>query len=153
MLDEMAQYPALQVDGKFDYAYALSVLKAQGRSVSQIEKSFRRDVKLRELDQAIGGSSFATATEVKRFLALTRQQRELAWFTLSAAKYAEEVKSLGNRRVQAELATDLLDRLSGLVEVWLMVLERKRTLIARSTRRQRQRLFSLFFQRSTRTVK
>jgi peptidyl-prolyl cis-trans isomerase D len=90
VLDEMAQYPQLQVDGKFDYAYALSVLKAQGRSVSQIENAFRRDVKLKELDQAIGGSSFATATEVKRFLALTRQQRELAWLTLPAAKYAAQ---------------------------------------------------------------
>jgi peptidyl-prolyl cis-trans isomerase D len=90
VLDEMAQYPQLQIDGKFDYAYALSVLKAQGRSVSQIENAFRRDVKLRELDKAISSSSFATATEVKRFLELTRQQRELAWLTLSAAKYAAE---------------------------------------------------------------
>jgi peptidyl-prolyl cis-trans isomerase D len=90
VLDEMAQYPQLQVDGKFDYAYALSVLKAQGRSVSQIENAFRRDVKLRELDKAINASSFATATEVKRFLELTRQQRELAWLTLSAAKYAAD---------------------------------------------------------------
>jgi peptidyl-prolyl cis-trans isomerase D len=90
VLDEMAQYPQLQVDGKFDYAYALAVLKAQGRSVSQIENAFRRDVKLRELDKAIGSSSFATATEVKRFMELTRQQRELAWITLSAAKYAAE---------------------------------------------------------------
>jgi peptidyl-prolyl cis-trans isomerase D len=90
VLDEMAQYPQLQVDGKFDYAYALSVLKAQGRSVSQIENAFRRDVKLRELDKAINASSFATATEVKRFLELTRQQRELAWLTLPAAKYAAD---------------------------------------------------------------
>lgn len=90
VLDEMAQYPQLQVDGKFDYAYALAVLKAQGRSVSQIENAFRRDVKLRELDKAISASSFATATEVRRFLELTRQQRELAWITLSAAKYAAE---------------------------------------------------------------
>ena len=90
VLDEMAQYPQLQVDGKFDYAYALAVLKAQGRSVSQIENAFRRDVKLRALDKAIGSSSFATATEVKRFIELTRQQRELAWITLSAAKYAAE---------------------------------------------------------------
>jgi peptidyl-prolyl cis-trans isomerase D len=90
VLDEMAQYPQLQIDGKFDYAYALSVLKAQGRSVSQIENAFRRDVKLRELDKAISSSSLATATEVKRFLELTRQQRELAWLTLSAAKYAAE---------------------------------------------------------------
>ncbi len=90
VLDEMAQYPQLQINGKFDYAYALSVLKAQGRSVAQIENAFRRDVKLRELDQAINASSFATATEVKRFLALTREQRELAWLTLPAAKYAAQ---------------------------------------------------------------
>jgi peptidyl-prolyl cis-trans isomerase D len=90
ILDEMARYPQLQIDGKFDYAYALSVLKAQGRSVSQIENAFRRDVKLRELDQAISASSFATASELKRFLELTRQQRELAWLTLSAAKYAAD---------------------------------------------------------------
>jgi peptidyl-prolyl cis-trans isomerase D len=90
VLDEMAQYPQLQIDGKFDYAYALSVLKAQGRSVSQIENAFRRDVKLRELDKAISSSSFATESEVKRFLELTRQQRELAWLTLSAAKYAAD---------------------------------------------------------------
>jgi peptidyl-prolyl cis-trans isomerase D len=90
VLDEMAQYPQLQVDGKFDYAHALAVLKAQGRSVSQIENAFRRDVKLRELDKAIGSSSFATASEVRRFLELTRQQRELAWLTLPAAKYAAE---------------------------------------------------------------
>ncbi|HEX4153911.1 MAG TPA: SurA N-terminal domain-containing protein [Steroidobacteraceae bacterium] len=88
LLAEMAQYPALQVDGKFDYAHALAVLKAQGRSVTQIENSFRRDVKLKQLDRAIDESSFATASEVKRFLELTRQQRELAWLTLSAAKYA-----------------------------------------------------------------
>jgi peptidyl-prolyl cis-trans isomerase D len=90
VLDEMAQYPQLQLDGKFDYAYALSVLRSQGRSVAQIENAFRRDVKLKELDQAISASSFATASEVKRFLALTRQQRELAWLTLPAARYATE---------------------------------------------------------------
>jgi len=37
VLDEMAQYPALQVDGKFDYAYALSVLKARAIGVSDRE--------------------------------------------------------------------------------------------------------------------
>jgi peptidyl-prolyl cis-trans isomerase D len=90
ILDEMAQYPQLQVDGKFDYTYALSVLRAQGRSVAQIENAFRRDVKLKELDNAITSTSFATSSEVKRFLALTRQQRELAWLTLTAAKYAAD---------------------------------------------------------------
>jgi len=89
LLAEMSQVPAFQVDGKFDQAHALAVLNAQGRSVSEIEGLFKRDAKLRQLDTALNASSFATATELKEFRALTRQQRELAWLTLSAAKYGE----------------------------------------------------------------
>ena len=89
LLAEMSKIPAFQVDGKFDQAHALAVLNAQGRSVSEIEGLFRRDAKLRQLDTALNASSFATPTEMKEYRALTRQQRELAWLTLSAAKYAE----------------------------------------------------------------
>ena len=88
LLAEMSKVPAFQVDGKFDQAHALAVLNAQGRSVSEIEGLFRRDAKLRQLDTALNASSFATPTELKEFRALTRQQRELTWLTLSAAKYA-----------------------------------------------------------------
>jgi len=88
LLAEMAKVPALQVDGKFDYDHALAVLKAQGRSPAEIEELFRRDAKLRQLDTALNASSFATPTELKEFRALTRQQRELAWLTVSSAKYA-----------------------------------------------------------------
>jgi peptidyl-prolyl cis-trans isomerase D len=88
LLAEMSKVPAFQVDGKFDQAHALAVLNAQGRSVAEIEGLFRRDAKLRQLDMALNASSFATPTELKEFRALTRQQRELAWLTLSAAKYA-----------------------------------------------------------------
>ena len=88
LLAEMAKVPALQVDGKFDYAHALAVLNAQGRSPAEIEELFRRDAKLRQLDTALNASSFATPTELKEFRALTRQQREFAWLTVSAAKYA-----------------------------------------------------------------
>src|ERR1700689_2053411 len=88
LLAEMSKVPAFQVDGKFDQAHALAVLNAQGRSVSEIEGLFRRDAKLRQLDTALNASSFAMPTELKEFRALTRQQRELAWLTLSAAKYA-----------------------------------------------------------------
>jgi peptidyl-prolyl cis-trans isomerase D len=88
LLAEMSQVPAFQVDGKFDQAHALAVLNAQGRSVAEIEGLFRRDAKLRQLDTALNASSFATPTELKEFRSLTRQQRELAWLTLAAAKYA-----------------------------------------------------------------
>jgi peptidyl-prolyl cis-trans isomerase D len=90
LLAAMSTVPAFQVDGKFDQAHALAVLNAQGRSVSEIEGMFRRDVKLRQLDTALSVSSFATPTEMKMIQALTRQQREIAWGTLSAAKYAAD---------------------------------------------------------------
>jgi peptidyl-prolyl cis-trans isomerase D len=87
LLQAMSQVPAFQVDGKFDLSHAVAVLNAQGRSVAEIEGMFRRDVKLRQLDTALMASSFATPTELKEYRALTRQQRELAWATLAAAKY------------------------------------------------------------------
>jgi peptidyl-prolyl cis-trans isomerase D len=88
LLKAMSQIPAFQVDGKFDQAHAVAVLKAQGRSVAEIEALFRRDVKLRQLDSALTLSSFATSAELKQVRALTRQQRELAWITVPAARYA-----------------------------------------------------------------
>jgi peptidyl-prolyl cis-trans isomerase D len=90
LLKAMAQVPQFQIDGKFDEAHALAVLRSQGRSVSEIEGLFRRDVKLRQLDSALELSSFATPSELNRLRALTRQQRELAWFTVPAAKYIAE---------------------------------------------------------------
>ncbi len=86
----MAQIPIFQVDGKFDYAHAVAVLRAQGRSIPEIEALFKRDVKLRQLDSALTLSSFATAAEIKQIRALTKQQRELAWLTLPAEKYASQ---------------------------------------------------------------
>jgi len=88
LLDAMGQVPIFQVDGKFDKAHAVAVLRAQGRSIPEIESMFRRDAKLKQLDSALNLSSFATPMEMKRLRALTRQQRELAWLTLSADKYA-----------------------------------------------------------------
>jgi len=90
LLDDMSQVPIFQVDGKFDKAHAVAVLRAQGRSILEIEALFRRDAKLRQLDSALSMSSFATATEMKQFRALTKQQRELTWVPFSAEKYANQ---------------------------------------------------------------
>src|SRR5882762_4997100 len=90
LLQAMSQVPVFQVDGKFDYAHAVAVLRAQGRSIPEIEALFRRDAKLRQLDSALSMSSFATATEMKQLRALTQQQRELTWVTFSADKYANQ---------------------------------------------------------------
>lgn len=90
VLSAQCQMPAFQVDGKCDPAHAVAFLRAQGRSPLEIEGLFKRDVKLRQLDSALTLSSFATATELKQIRALTKQQRELTWLTLSAEKYAAQ---------------------------------------------------------------
>jgi peptidyl-prolyl cis-trans isomerase D len=90
LIKEMSKVPAFQVDGKFDRAHAVAVLRAQGRSVAEIEELFRRDAKLRQLDTALNLSSFATASELKQVRSIARQQREVSWFTVSAAKYTAE---------------------------------------------------------------
>ncbi len=91
VLASMAQVPAFQVDGKFNRDHALAIIKANGRSVGEVEEMFRRDAKLHQLDNALDASSFVTNTELKDLRALTFQQRELAWLTLSAEKYAAGV--------------------------------------------------------------
>jgi len=91
VLKAQCQIPAFQVDGKCDPAHAVAFLRAQGRSPREIDTMFARDVKLRQLDSALNLSSFATASELKRIRALTRQQRELAWLTVPADKYAAGV--------------------------------------------------------------
>jgi peptidyl-prolyl cis-trans isomerase D len=88
VLQAECEIPAFQVDGKCDTAHAVAVMRAQGRSINEIEALFRRDVKLKQLDAALSTSSFVTPTELKQLRALTRQQREVAWLTLSAEKYA-----------------------------------------------------------------
>jgi peptidyl-prolyl cis-trans isomerase D len=88
VLRQECQIPAFQVDGKCDAAHAMAVLRAQGRSPNEIDALVARDVKLQQLDSALTLSSFATPIEVKQIRALVKQQRELAWLTLSAEKYA-----------------------------------------------------------------
>jgi len=90
LLTEMSHIPQLQVDGKWDLAHALAMLKAQGRPIGQIEDMIRHDAKLRQLESAFTASSFVTSTELARLRALTRQQREIAWLTIPAAKLAAE---------------------------------------------------------------
>src|SRR6202051_353877 len=90
ILQAECQIPAFQVDGKCDPAHAVAMLRAQGRSPLEIQGLFARDVKLQQLNSALSLSSFATATEVKHIRALTRQQREIAWLTLPAEKYANQ---------------------------------------------------------------
>jgi peptidyl-prolyl cis-trans isomerase D len=88
ILKAECRVPAFQVDGKCDYAHAVALIRSQGRSPEEIQAMFASDVKREQLDRALNSTSFATPSEVKQILALTLQQREVAWMTVSADKYA-----------------------------------------------------------------
>jgi len=85
-----SQIPAFQVGGKFDEEHAIALLKAEGRSIPEIEQMIRRQIQLRQLDTAMRSSSFATPNEVDRVDSLMDQQREIGWIEVSAAKYAAD---------------------------------------------------------------
>ncbi|HUX74645.1 MAG TPA: SurA N-terminal domain-containing protein [Steroidobacteraceae bacterium] len=83
-----SQIPAFQVNGKFDEEHAVALLKAEGRSIPQIESMIRRQVQLQQLDEAMRGSSFATPSDVDRIDGLLNEQREIGWLQVPAAGYA-----------------------------------------------------------------
>jgi peptidyl-prolyl cis-trans isomerase D len=88
LLREMGRIPAFQVGGKFDMDHAIAVLKAQGRSIPEVEAMIRHNLQLQQLETALRYSSFATPGEVRRISGLMDQQRELAWLVLPAAHFA-----------------------------------------------------------------
>jgi len=92
LLKAMAQIPAFQVDGKFDSAHAVAVLKAQGRSIPEVESMIRRQIQISQLETALRGSSFATDTEARELAALTQQQREASWVVVTAAHFLPQVQ-------------------------------------------------------------
>ena len=88
LLREFGRIPAFQVGGKFDMDHAIAVLKAQGRSIPEVESLVRRNIELQQLETALRYSSFATPGEVRRISGLMDQQRELAWLVLPVAHFA-----------------------------------------------------------------
>jgi peptidyl-prolyl cis-trans isomerase D len=88
LLREMGRIPAFQVNGKFDTDHAIAVLKAQGRSIPEVEGMVRHNLQLQQLETALRYSSFATPGEIRRISGLMDQQRELAWLVLSEAHFA-----------------------------------------------------------------
>jgi peptidyl-prolyl cis-trans isomerase D len=90
LLKALAQIPAFQVDGKFDMAYAVAMLKSRGKPLAEIERSFRRELLRDQLQAAMHATSFVTDAEARRLEALFQQQRELAWAVVPAAHFAAE---------------------------------------------------------------
>jgi peptidyl-prolyl cis-trans isomerase D len=88
---EIQSLPELQVDGKFSRDRYAALLAAQGRTEAQFEQEFRRDIQVRQLQNGIAISSFATPGELGRRVALEGEARDIDYFTIAAAPFAEQV--------------------------------------------------------------
>lgn len=88
----IAQLPPFQADGKFSLPLYQQALRGQGKTAAMFEHEVRRDVTLQMLDQAIGGTGFASRGVAERVARLSEQQREVSQFTVKPEEFVAAVK-------------------------------------------------------------
>jgi peptidyl-prolyl cis-trans isomerase D len=91
VFDEIASYPAFQVDGKFDKDQYRMLLAAQRKAPAQFEDSVRRDLELRELIGQLGQSAVVTEADVDSYLRLRDQTRDFRWIKLEKPTQAPQI--------------------------------------------------------------
>lgn len=84
--------PSFQVDGEFSMDLYRARLVANGMSPAGYEASLRESLRNEQLQTGLAGSSFVTADELKRYVGLQDQQRQVAWAIIPAAAYIEDVE-------------------------------------------------------------
>lgn len=88
----IASLPAFQEDGRFSLQRYESVLRAQGMSPANFEARLAQDLRIQQLAQAVGGSSFAAASSARRFLAAQLEERHVRELRFAPAQFAAEVE-------------------------------------------------------------
>jgi len=88
LVEAIAAIPALQVDGRFSRDRYAAVLRSQGRTETQFENDFRRDLEVSQLSNGIGVSAFALPGELARRIALEGETRDVEYAVLPAAGFA-----------------------------------------------------------------
>lgn len=91
-LDESIQrIPEFQRDGVFDLETAEALLLQNGYTVRGFREAQRRQLRLSQLQRAIGGTSLVTPAEYRRYLNLVAEQRLVSVAQFDLASAAEEV--------------------------------------------------------------
>lgn len=88
----VASIPAFQDGGKFSRERYEEALRRENYTPLQFEASLRRDLIMQQLTSAIGDSGLASRTAARQIAALRAEQREVAEFTISADRFASQVK-------------------------------------------------------------
>ena len=87
VLSEIQKVPAFQNEGKFDPVLARDLLRRNGISEAEFERSIRSDMLRDQLQQGIGNSNFVTPAEARRLGALENEEREVQYIQLAATDF------------------------------------------------------------------
>ena len=84
--------PIFQVDGSFSMDRYRTILEQNGLTPEAYEAQMRRDLSITLLQRAVQTSAFTTDRALDRLLELQGQRRELAWATVPASAYQDDVE-------------------------------------------------------------
>lgn len=84
--------PEFQVDGEFSMDLYRARLLSQGIPQTLFEAMQRDQLELIELQTGIANSAFYTPTEYRRYIELSRQQREIGYASFAAAGFVDRVE-------------------------------------------------------------
>ena len=83
----LEQAPVFQDNGKFSLDMYNQYLKSRGKSAVDFEGELRRDLLLRQLDDAFSDSHFVPRVVAQRMVKLTETQRETSTFILAPEQF------------------------------------------------------------------
>ncbi len=83
----LEQAPVFQDNGKFSLDLYRQYLKTRGKGELEFEGELRRDLLMRQVDDAYTESAFLPRTVVQRMLKLTETQREVSTFTFAPERF------------------------------------------------------------------
>lgn len=92
LTDYIRSLPAFQVGGNFSIDAYKARLASNNYSPAQFEAEQRRSLALEQLRQGILATGFATASETRRLIELLEEQRDVAYATISADKFRDEIE-------------------------------------------------------------
>lgn len=87
VLAEIQRVPAFQNEGKYDVVLARDLLRRNGISEAEFERSIRADILRDQLQQGIGNSNFLTQAEARRLGNLENEEREVQYIQLAAESF------------------------------------------------------------------
>ncbi|MEM8981993.1 MAG: SurA N-terminal domain-containing protein [Pseudomonadota bacterium] len=85
--EQIVNDPSFQEDGAFSRDLYRQVLAGPGLPPERYEQQVARDIALRQVSEGIGGTSFVTPAELRRFIELTFEQRTAAYAVFPLADW------------------------------------------------------------------